>query len=140
VGRARERAELCEMRRGSKCGRWRGSKRELGHVGGHRGREFRRRARVRTRWSTAGEGRAELTGKAHDTEREGERGRMGQRLSAWQNGPARQRGKRGAEGKMTRTDRLAPPGRESERESARERKCPLTGGSHLSGGAGARPG
>jgi hypothetical protein len=33
VGKARERAELCEMRRRSECGHWRGSKRELGARG-----------------------------------------------------------------------------------------------------------
>jgi hypothetical protein len=38
---------------------------------------------VRTRWSTMGAGRAELTGKAHSAERERERGRAGQWLSAW---------------------------------------------------------
>jgi hypothetical protein len=37
-GRARERAMLCEMRRGSECGHWRGSKRGDGRVGGRRGR------------------------------------------------------------------------------------------------------
>jgi hypothetical protein len=98
------------MRRGSECGHWRGSKRELGCVGGRRGREFRRRARVRT----------------------------GQQLSAWQRGPARQRGKRGTEGETTGANRSAPADR--ERERARERKLPLTGESHLSGDAGARPG
>jgi hypothetical protein len=41
---------------------------------------------------------AELTGKAHDAEREREKGCTGQRLGVWQNGPARQRGKRGAGG------------------------------------------
>jgi hypothetical protein len=58
------------------------------------GRGSRRRARVHTRWSTAGVGRAELTGKAHDAERDREKGRTGQWLSASQNRPARQRGKR----------------------------------------------
>jgi hypothetical protein len=78
VGRARARAGLCEMRRGSECGHGRGSKRELGRVGGRRGREFRRRAQVRACWSTAGAGRAELTEEAHGAERED--GRAGQRL------------------------------------------------------------
>jgi hypothetical protein len=44
------------------------------------------------------------------------------------------------EGETTVADRSAPAGRERERESAWERKLPLTGGSHLSGGAGARAG
>jgi hypothetical protein len=43
-------------------------------------------------------------------------------------------------GEATGADRSAPAGRERERESARERKPPLTGGACLSGGAGARPG
>jgi hypothetical protein len=124
------------MRRGSECGHWRGSKRELGCVGGRRGREFRRRARVRMRRSTVGAGRAELTGRVHGAERE--KGRTGQQLSAWQRGPARQRGKRGTEGETTGANRSAPADR--ERERARERKLPLTGESHLSGDAGARPG
>jgi hypothetical protein len=37
VGRARAGVGLREMRRGSECGRGRGSKRELGRVGRHRG-------------------------------------------------------------------------------------------------------
>jgi hypothetical protein len=45
-------------------------------VGERRGREIRRRARVRTRRSTASAEGAELTGQAHDTERE-ERGVRG---------------------------------------------------------------
>jgi hypothetical protein len=46
------------------------------------------------------------------------------------------------EGETTGADRSALAGRERarERESAGERKLQLTGGSHLSGGAGARPG
>jgi hypothetical protein len=39
-------------------------------VGGRRGRETHRRARVRTRQSTARAGKAELTRQAHDAERE----------------------------------------------------------------------
>jgi hypothetical protein len=98
VGRAGERAEMCEMRRGSECELWQGSKRELGRVGGRRGREFWRRARVRTRRSTTRARKAELTGRVHGAEREKGGGR-GQRLSAWQGGPARQREKRDARGR-----------------------------------------
>jgi hypothetical protein len=58
------------MRRGVCVGHWRGYKKRVGCVGGRRGRETRRRARVRTRWSTAGAWKAELTKQAHDTERE----------------------------------------------------------------------
>jgi hypothetical protein len=72
--------------------------------------------------------------------REREEGRAGQRLSDWRTRPARQREKRGAKGETTCADRSTPPGRERERERARERKRPLTGGSHLSGGTGVRPG
>jgi hypothetical protein len=39
-------------------------------VGGRRGRETQRRARVRTRRSMAGAGKANLTGRVHDAERE----------------------------------------------------------------------
>jgi hypothetical protein len=82
VGRARERAMLCEMRRGSECGHWRGSKKGVGRVGGCRGREIRRRAQVHTCRSTASAEGAELTGQAHDGERErkGARGAMARRL------------------------------------------------------------
>jgi hypothetical protein len=45
-------------------------------VGGHRGQEIRRRARVRTRRSTVSAGRVDLTGKVHSAERE-ERGARG---------------------------------------------------------------
>jgi hypothetical protein len=58
------------MRRGSECGHWRGSKKGARRVGGRRGREIRRCARVRTRWSTASAGRAELTRRVHGAERE----------------------------------------------------------------------
>jgi hypothetical protein len=70
VGIARERMKLCEMRRGASAGHWWGSKKGAGRMGGRRGRETRRRARVRTRWSTVRAGRAELTGQAHGAERE----------------------------------------------------------------------
>jgi hypothetical protein len=80
MGRARERAELCEMRRGSECGRWRGSKRELGHVGGRRGQEFRRRAHALVH-DGRGEGGTDREGPQR-RERKGERacGTMAQRL------------------------------------------------------------
>jgi hypothetical protein len=88
VGRARERVKLCEMRREVCAGHWRGSKKGAGHVGGHRGREIRRRARVRTCRSTASAEGAELTGQAHSAERE-EKGCAGQRLGGWRSEPAR---------------------------------------------------
>jgi hypothetical protein len=52
------------------AGHWRGSKKGAGRVGRRRGRETRRHARVRTRRSTAGAGKADLTRKAHGAERE----------------------------------------------------------------------
>jgi hypothetical protein len=65
VGRARERVRACEMRQGASAGHWRGSKKGVGRVGGRHGRETRRRERVRTRWSTAGARKADLTGRVH---------------------------------------------------------------------------
>jgi hypothetical protein len=51
-------------------------------VGGRRGREIQRRARVRTRRSTARAGKAELIGQAHDAEREkGTRGATTRQLA-----------------------------------------------------------
>ena len=93
-GRARERAMLCELRRGSECGLWRGSKKRAGRVGGRRGREIRRRAQVGTRRSTAGAKRAGLIGQAHDAERE-ERGARGNGSATGNPGP-RGRERRGA--------------------------------------------
>jgi hypothetical protein len=135
VGRVRARAGLREMRRGSECGRGSGSKRELGRMGGHRGRGFWRRAR----WSKAGAGWAELTGEAHSTAR-GRASARGQRLGDWQNGPAKQREKRCARAKKpapTTWPHRAASERERERR-VRGRELPLTGGSHLSGDVGAR--
>jgi hypothetical protein len=77
------------------------------------------------------------------TDREGPRrrergeGHSGQRLSNWRTGPVRQREK-GRAGEEIGVDRSAPLGSERERESARERRLPLTGGVRLSGGAGTR--
>jgi hypothetical protein len=51
-------------------------------MGRRRGREIWRRARVRTRWSTAGARKAELAGLAHGAEREkGTRGATARRLA-----------------------------------------------------------
>jgi hypothetical protein len=107
-------------------------------VGGRRGREFRRRAQVRTRRSRAGTGRADLTGQAHDTEREmGTRGATTQQLKNRARETEREEGSASEE---TSADRSAPLGSEREREGAREGELPLIGGVRLSGGAGARPG
>jgi hypothetical protein len=78
------------------------------------------------------------------TDREGPRRREREKRGAWattQRLAKRAREIEREEGRL-RAKQLAPTGRpqraESERERARERKPPLTGGSHLSGGAGAR--
>jgi hypothetical protein len=97
VGRARERVQLSEMRRGVCAGQWRGPKKGAGRVGGRRGREIRRRARVRTRRSTANADGAELTGQAHGAERE----------------------ERGARGNGSVNGDLGPRDRDRERESTR---------------------
>jgi hypothetical protein len=105
-------------------------------VGGRRGREIRRRARVRTGRSTTGAGRAGLTGQAHDVEREkGTRGATTQQLANWTHETKRER--RGARVKKpTLTGR--PQWAESERGSELKRELLLTGGAYLSSGAGAR--
>jgi hypothetical protein len=55
-------------------------------VGGRRGREIQRCARVRTRRSTASAEGAKLTGQAHGTERE-ERGAQGNGSATGDPGP-----------------------------------------------------
>jgi hypothetical protein len=74
------------MRRGASAGHWRGSKKGVGRVGGRRGREIQRRARVRTRRSTVSAEGAELTGRVHDAER-GERDMRGNGLATGGPGP-----------------------------------------------------
>jgi hypothetical protein len=101
--RTRERARVCEMRRGASAGHWWGYKKGVGHVGGRRGRETRRRARVRTRRSPASAKKAELTRQAHGTEREKEDAR-GQHLGNGEPGP---RDRVRANGRR----KLAPTGR-----------------------------
>jgi hypothetical protein len=137
-GRARERARVCEMKRRASAGHWRGSKKGVGRVGGRRGRETRRRAQVRTLWSTADARKAELTRQAHDRERE--KGTCGVNGSALANRAREtERGRESERAKEAGADRLGPLSSEREREGAREREVPLTGGVRLSGGAGARP-
>jgi hypothetical protein len=84
-----------------------------------------------------GEGGEGGTDREGPRRREREKERTGQRLGAWQTGPARQRGKRGARAKKP-TPIAWPHWAASEREGTRERELPLTGGSHLSGSTGAR--
>jgi hypothetical protein len=103
VGRARERVQLSEMRQGVCARHWRVSKKGAGRVGGHRGREIRRSARVRTRRSMASAEGAELTGRVHGAER----------------------GERGMQGNDSATSGPGP--RDRERGSARGRKLALTG-------------
>jgi hypothetical protein len=87
-----------------------------------------------------GAGRAELTGKAHgaEREREGARGATTQRLAERACEAEMEEGR--AEGKTTGANKLAPRGREREGGKCAGQKPSLTGGAHLSGGAGPRPG
>ena len=80
----------------------------------------------------------ELIGEAHGTERE-KRSARGNGSASGKTGPRGREEKEHREGKTTGADKLAPLGREREGECAGQ-KPPLTGGAHLSGGAGARPG
>jgi hypothetical protein len=107
-------------------------------VGGRRGREIRRRARVRTRRSTVSAEGAELTGQAHSAERE-ERGARGNGSATGDPGP-RDRERERARGRKTGANRSTPVGSERGREGVREGELPLTGGVCLLDGAGARPG
>jgi hypothetical protein len=119
LSRARERVQLSEMRRGVCAGHLRGSKKGAGRVGGRRGRETRRRARVHTRWSTVRAGKAELTRQAHGAERE--KGTRGGNDSALAN-RARETEREGARRrrKLAPTDR--PHWAASEKGRARARK------------------
>jgi hypothetical protein len=96
MARARERVKLSKMRRGVCAGHWWGSEKGARCVGGRRGREIRRRARVRTRRSTTSMEGAELTGQAHGAERE-ERGARGNGSVVGDPGP-RDREREGARG------------------------------------------
>jgi hypothetical protein len=107
-------------------------------VGGHRGREIRRRAKVRTRRSTARAGRAELTRQAHGAEREKRtRGATAQQLANWARETEREKeraseenwrrqigptGQRAREGGRTRgraiADKRGPPVRRRRRTGA----------------------
>jgi hypothetical protein len=58
------------MSRGASAGHWRGYKKRVGCMAGRRGRETWRRARVRTRQSTAGARKADLIRRSHGAERE----------------------------------------------------------------------
>jgi hypothetical protein len=105
------------MRRGASTGHWRGSKKGAGLVGGRRGQEIRRRAQVRTRRSTVGARRADLTGQAHGTERE--KGTRGWRNRRRQVGPTGQRAREGRRaGGRAAADRRGPHVRRRGRAGA----------------------
>jgi hypothetical protein len=101
-----------------------------------RGRGSRRLTRVRARWSTAGAGTAELTGKAHGAERE--KGARGNGSASGRAAPrdGEGRGARGGENNWRR--QVGPTGQREGGGKHAGQKPPLTGGAHLSGGAGAR--
>jgi hypothetical protein len=90
-------------------------------VGGRRGRETRRRARVRTLRSTAGAGKADLTRQAHGAERE--KGTRGGNGSARANRARETEGEGERAGEVTGTDRLGPLSSERDREGTREGNC-----------------
>jgi hypothetical protein len=100
------------------AGHGRGSKKGAGRVGGRRGRETRRRARVRTRMFMTRVGKAELTRQAHSAEREN--GTHGVNGSALAN-RAHETERESERAKETGVDRLVSLGSEREREGARER-------------------
>jgi hypothetical protein len=134
VGGARAGARLREMRRGE-CGRGRGSKRSWSAWAGVIDENS---GDVRADWSTAGVGRAELTGEAHGTEREdGRAGATTQRLAKRVRKAEREEGRGGEE---TSADSLAtwqPEREESVGQSGADgRGPPVRGGRRA--GAGAR--
>jgi hypothetical protein len=100
---------------------WRGSKKRARRVGGRRGRETRRRARVRTRWSTAGARKAELTRQVHGAERvKGTRGATARRLANRTRETERERERESERAKENWRRPAGPTGqRESEGEWAR---------------------
>jgi hypothetical protein len=98
------------------AGHWRGSKKGAGRVGGRRGREIRRCARVCTRRSTAGAGKADLTRQAHDADRE--KGTRGDNGSALAN-RARETERESERAKETGADKFTPLSSERARERGR---------------------
>jgi hypothetical protein len=110
-------------------------------VGGRRGRETRRRARVHTRRSTTRVGRAELIGQAHSAEKE--KGTCGATARQLVNRAREAEREEGHAGEETGTDRSAPLGSERERgecvgeRAAADRRGPPV---RRRGRAAARPG
>jgi hypothetical protein len=136
VSRARERAGLCELRRGSECGRGRGSKRSWGVGRATWPRILATCASARSLvHDRSGEGGADKGG--HGAKRE----RMGARGNDSASGRAGPRGRegRGARGRGNRRRQLGPTGQQArEREKRAWDSLSLTGGARLSGAAGAR--
>jgi hypothetical protein len=102
-------------------GHRRGYKKRVGRVGGRRGRETRRRARVRMRWSMVGAKKADLTKQVHDTERvKGTRGGNGSALANWARETEREREReRERESESNGADRPVPLSSERARERGR---------------------
>jgi hypothetical protein len=124
------------MRQGASAEHWRGSKKGA-HVGGRHGREIRRRARVRTRWSTASAKGAELTGLAHGAERE--------KRNAWGNGsttgdPGPQDREREHAGVGNWHRQVGPTGKRARERARAGERTAADSGVRLLGGAGARLG
>jgi hypothetical protein len=116
-----------------------GAQKELGCVGGRRGRGSWRTCVSARVLVHGGPGKAELTGGVpRRSERESGRAGITARCLAKRARKAER--ERNAQARATGADNLAPLGRERERVSARGREPPLIGGAHLSGGTGARPG
>jgi hypothetical protein len=101
------------------CQRSNGSSATVDSNGGHRGRETRRRAQVRTCRSTASAEKAELTELAHSAGREDKGVRATARRLGIRVHETEREGERAGEGKLAPTDRLQQA--ECERERARER-------------------
>jgi hypothetical protein len=97
-------------------------------VGGRRGREIRRRARVRTRRSTASAEGAELTRRpTAQRDKKGACGATTRQLAIWARETKRDKGS--ARVKETSADRSVPLGSEQEREGTCEGELSLIGGS-----------
>jgi hypothetical protein len=111
-------------------------KKELGCVGGRRGRGSQRACASAHALVHGGAGKAELTGQSHGAARERESGRAGVTARRTDEAGPQGRGGRGARGQRQPAP-IARPHR-AERGSARGREPPLIGGTHLSSDTGAR--
>jgi hypothetical protein len=109
-----------------------GLKKELGHVDEQRRWSPRR---ARGCGSAAVAGKMVLTG----APRHSDTGARMKATGADEAGSQRRERERAARAREVGTDRLAPPGRGREGARACGRRLSLTGGTHLSGEAGARP-